>query len=334
MMKKILIWGMGLRCAMWHRWIMEHFEVKAFIDHAMDIPSTVKGVPVIQKEDIGGIERDIIVIATDHEMEMDIRKDAEAIGLSENELINIEQLIRDEHLQGNYEEEIVSKQIKILKDILNASDSEVCDFNWMYRKVLEYGIFCFESRWYEASDNIEWNVYGLQQIPEEFADFCISIAPLRVQTAIEIGVYRGRSSYFISAILMRKNPRLRYLLVDIVDRLEFFTVFQSLLPCLEKDIPSTSETYKGQTFDFVFIDADHSYDASIRDFKNVGQYANMITCFHDIYAHEYDQENGGTVRMWKEVMQQTRGKRHHIYSKYPDQWMGIGCVLNQTDPYI
>lgn len=330
-MKKILIWGMGLRCAMWHKWLMRHFEVRAFIDHASDIPSVVKGIPVISKEHIGGVERDFIVIATDHEMEMDIRKDAKSAGLSENELVNIEQLIKDEHLQGKYEEEIVSKQIRILEDILDAEDSEVCDFNWMYRKVLEYGIFCFERRWYESPDDIEWNVYGLQQIPEEFADFCISIAQLKIQTAVEIGVYRGRSSYFICAILMRKNPKLRYLLVDLVDRLEFFAAFQLLLPCLEKDIPSTSETYKGQAFDFVFIDADHSYDASIQDYENVGQHANVITCFHDIYAHEYDRENGGTVRMWKEVMEKTRGKRHRIYSKYPDQWMGIGCVLNGMD---
>lgn len=327
-MKKILVWGTGRRCAMWHKWLMQHFEVKAFINHTPSIPAVIKGIPVISKENIEKVERDVIVIATDYEMEMDIRKDATAIGLSEDELVGIEQLVKDECLEGRYEEEIALKQVGVIKDILNADDCEVCDFNWMYRKVLEYGIFCFENDWFNAYDDIEWNVYGLQQIPEEFADFCLSIASLKVQTAIEIGVYRGRSSYFICALLMRSNPELRYLLVDIADRLDSFEVFQSLLPSLEKKIPSTSESYKGKVFDFVFIDADHSYDASMRDFENVGKYAKIIACFHDIYAHEYDYENGGTVRMWKEVMKKTRGKRHRIYSKYPEQWMGIGCVLD------
>jgi len=48
--------------------------------------------------------------------------------------------------------------------------------------------------------------------------------------------------------------------------------------------------------------------------------------FHDVYAHEYDDENGGTVRMWQEVMQREQGNECRVFSKYPDRWMGIGCV--------
>lgn len=33
-----------------------------------------------------------------------------------------------------------------------------------------------------------------------------------------------------------------------------------------------------------------------------------ITVFHDIYAHEYDKLNGGTVRLWKEVCELNQGK--------------------------
>ena len=52
----------------------------------------------------------------------------------------------------------------------------------------------------------------------------------------------------------------------------------------------------------------------------------ILQCFHDIYAHEYDRQNGGVVRTWQEVVQSTTDKKHKVFSKYPDQWMGIGVV--------
>lgn len=327
-MKTILVWGTGSYCAMWHKWLMKYFKVNAFINNTPDFPATLKGIPVIKKEDVKKFDRDIIVIATDRMAEDSIRKDAASVGLEHEELINVQEFIKREHLEEKYEEDTVLKQIEVIKSILNAGDSEGFCFDWMYKKILEYGIFCYQKKWYEFPDYTEWNFYGLLQIPEEFADLCISICTLKIRTAIEIGVYRGRSSYFLCAVLMRNNSELRYDLVDIADRLDSFETFRSVLPSLKKAVPSTSEDYKGQAFDFVFIDADHSYDASIKDFENVGQYAKVITCFHDIYAHEYDDKNGGTVRMWKEVQNMTNGKCHRIFSKYPDQWMGIGCVVN------
>ena len=330
-MKRILIWGTGNRCAMWHRWLMQYFDVKAFINDKTDSPAVIKEIPVIKKEDIKNFERDVIVIVTEYRAEKDIRKDALSIGLADENLVSLEEFLKREHLEGKYEEDIVARQIGVIKEILNADDHEVSDFDWMLKKIMEYGIFCFRKDWYEFPDYLEWNVYGLQQVPEEFADFCISLPGLDIRSAIEIGVYRGRSSYFMSAVLMRNNPELQYFMVDIADRLNFFETFQSVIPSLRKAIPSTSEDYRGKTFEFVFIDADHSYDASIKDFENVGQYSSVVIGFHDIYAHEYDDENGGTVRMWKEVLSRTMGKRHRIFSKYPDRWMGIGCVMEIKD---
>lgn len=98
---------------------------------------------------------------------------------------------------------------------------------------------------------------------------------------------------------------------------------------MEKKIPSTSEDYKGESYDFVFIDADHSYDGAMQDYLNIGQYAKKLTVFHDIYAHEYDEYNGGTVRLWKEVCEANSGKERKIFSIYPDKWMGIGCLVQQ-----
>ena len=220
------------------------------------------------------------------------------------------------------------RQLRVIRDLLSASDERVADYGWMYDKVVEYGIFCFNpNHWIEASEKVNWAVYGLQQVPEEFAAFCAKISTLTIGTAAEVGVYRGRSAFFICAVLARKDPDLRYKMIDLFDRIDDFELFAKVLPQLEKCIPSSSDDYKGQEFDFVFIDADHSYDASILDYNNMGQQAKVRTCFHDIYAHEDDHENGGTVRTWLEVMERTEDKGHWIFSKYPEQWMGIGCVV-------
>ncbi|WP_024866212.1 DUF4422 domain-containing protein [Butyrivibrio sp. FCS014] len=103
---------------------------------------------------------------------------------------------------------------------------------------------------------------------------------------------------------------------------------------LEKCIPSSSADYKGESYDFVFIDADHSYDGVMADYNNVGRNARVITAFHDVYAHEYDGENGGTVRAWNEVLAGTEDCGHKFFSKYPDKWMGIGVVDWNRDYYV
>ncbi len=78
-------------------------------------------------------------------------------------------------------------------------------------------------------------------------------------------------------------------------------------------------------FDFCFIDADHSYDGMMRDWENVGRYAKKVVAFHDIYGHEYDALNGGTVRGWQEIRGTADGQIRE-YSRFPERWMGIGVV--------
>ncbi len=329
--KKIIIWGTGAVLAMYHRFLMERFEVCAFISEAMNpeyLPEEVQlGAPLISAEQLKDYERDAIVTALREVDREAVEKAALSIGIGREELIPIEEFLISEKLAEEYEEASFSVQSMVLKEIATASDEEISDYDWMYRRVISYGIFCFKRNWFQEDSRIRWDKNGIQQVPEEFTEFCVFLSPLRLETALELGVFRGRSSYFMCAVLMRKNPGLSYLMADIEDRLDRFDGFFSLLPALKKRIPSTSEDFSGKQFDYVFIDADHSYDASIRDYENVGQFAGSLLAFHDVYGHEYDSENGGTVRTWKEVMERTKRKAHRVFSKYPDQWMGIGCVL-------
>nr|MCR5733611.1 class I SAM-dependent methyltransferase [Lachnospiraceae bacterium] len=247
---------------------------------------------------------------------------------ADEKLLSIDEVFKEENGEADYLEETVKRQICVLKRILQAGYELRSDPKWMYKQIIEYGLNCFQAEWYTFDPSIRWDIYGLLQIPEEFADFCASLSRFKFDTAIEIGVYRGRSSYFMCAVMAATNPDIKYTMVDIYDQLDHFEEYKKLLPQLQKAVPDTSDDFSGQGFDFVFIDADHSYDGSIRDFDNVGRWSKHMTAFHDIYAHEYDGENGGTVRMWKEVCERTQGKMHRIFSKYPDKWMGIGCVYD------
>lgn len=328
-MEKIIVWGTGKRCAMWQRWLRGYFDIICFVNNEPHSHhQRVGGVEIIPASSIGLYKYDYVIICTLPEFVSEVRLEAEANGIDREKIFALDDFIIEKNLYGKYESDCRKVQIEVIHEILNATNDEITNYEWMYEKVVRYGVFCFQKNWRTLDESINWTFYGLQQVPEEFAQYCIMLSGLAVKDAIEIGVYRGRSSYFVCAVLARRNPALKYILVDIEDRLDGFDEYKDVLPMLEKAIPSTSKDYKGQAFDYVFIDADHSYDASIEDFENVGRYSNVITGFHDIYAHEYDNENGGTVRMWREVLENTRDKRHEIYSKYPDKWMGIGCIMN------
>lgn len=210
----------------------------------------------------------------------------------------------DEELK-RIDREHLPVQLEIIKKILTASDQDVESFTWMRDVVGQYGIYPFRPQDFDGTGNVVGTRKGILQRPDEFAEYCTYLSKWHIDTAIEVGVFRGKSSYFMCAILARRNPSIVYELVDIADSLDNYEGFHELLPQMRKRIPSTSDDYIGKAYDFVFIDADHSYDASMRDYMNLGRYAKKLTAFHDIFAHEYDQLNGGTVRMWKEVVDLT-----------------------------
>ena len=321
--EKIVIWGTARRAAMYSQWLLTHFDVIAYVS-INAIAGMIYGIPVITPSEVEAAKPDAIVICVEIPQVENIRNEIECVS---PRLLNVCKTIDEvvDTYDGDYLSFVNKRQIAVIKELLVASNDEISDYAWMYQRIIEYGVFCFyEERWLE--EEYFWTVYGLQQIPEEFASFCNHISTLTVNTAAEVGVYRGRSAYFMCAILARKNPNFTYKMIDLYDRLDDFEMFHDILPQLEKCIPATSDDFKDEEYDYVFIDADHSYDASMKDFENMGLRAKQLVAFHDIYAHEYDCENGGTVRTWREVLERTSDKEYHVFSKYPDRWMGIGCI--------
>lgn len=325
--KKLIIWGGGTTTAVRIQWLKKNYIVVAIVTNDDALPSDVCGINTIKKEDLYNFQFDYVLISALQEESDSILRDIEERGISKDLILTIKDVTENEDGVDVYAEDIVAQQIEVLADILNATDEQIVSYDWMLEKVRRFGIFPFGYAWC-SDEKTNYVLYGLQQIPEEFAAFCVSISQMEIRTAMEIGVYRGRSSYFISAILGRKNSTLTYYMVDVVDRQENFERYKQILPWLKKSIPSTSEEHKGENYDFVFIDADHTYEKAIADYYNIGQYAKVIAVFHDIYSHEYDCENGGTVRMWREILENTQEKQHSIFSVCPDRCMGIGVVFS------
>lgn len=326
MQKRYVIWGCGNAYKGNKKAIMYCIqkklegEVVAIIDKESQL-SSIDGLQIYRPDNILGDLFDEIIICARPEIEKMIRNDIVDLKLDKPAISykKVLELYKDTEA---YKDEI-SSQCKVLTDVLNASDEEIKSYDWVLNKICEYGVypFCCDD------DRVNWTDLGVLQIREEFAKLCVYLSQIKINEAIEIGVFKGRSSYFMCAILMRNNPMLNYICVDIYDNLDSYEEYHKILPALDKQIPTTSEDYKGKEYDFVFIDADHSYDASIQDYFNVGCFAKKLTIFHDIYGHEYDIYNGGTVRMWKEVKELTKEKSNiYEFSKYPDEWMGIGVV--------
>ncbi|SDB29099.1 Methyltransferase domain [Pseudobutyrivibrio sp. YE44] len=325
--KKVVVWGTGRRTAMYRKWLEENYKIVAYVS-TNSIKGAIYGAKVVDPTEMESLDMDYILLTVEVADIESAKQQIAGLGkVYADKCVTINEL-DSQTAESDYLEFTNKRQLKVIKEILSATDKEISDYDWMYSRVIEYGLFCFdEEHWHEADEKLNWAVYGLQQVPEEFAQFCCRLSVLKIQTAAEVGVYRGRSAFFICSILARKNVNLKYKMIDIANRIDDYELFKSVLPQLELCIPATSDDYRNEKFDFVFIDADHSYDASIKDYENMGIAAKVLVGFHDIYAHEYDDENGGAVRTWNEVLERTKDRKHWIFSKYPDQWMGIGCVL-------
>ncbi len=325
-MEKVLIWGPGKTYRILKRYFDEleengSIQIVAFVSKT-DC-NEIDGHPVIRSDDIKGQEYDLVLICAETVQAFEIESEAKKIGLAKDKIANSVDDLKSKSTLGIDYNKTVRNQCTVLRKILDATDDEVASYEWMYDRICEYGIYPFKD---PGEDRVTYSIFGVLQTIEEFASYCNYLSTIDVNSAIEIGVFKGRSSYLMCAVLARNNPDLEYLCVDLFDNLDSFDEYRNVLPMLKKVIPATSEDFKGEKYDFVFIDADHSYDGSIKDYENIGQYAGKLTVFHDIYGHEYDHQNGGIVRTWEEVVEKTPGQNHRVFSYYPDKWMGIGVV--------
>ncbi|MFC5584271.1 class I SAM-dependent methyltransferase [Nitratireductor kimnyeongensis] len=224
----------------------------------------------------------------------------------------------------------VRNGIDVCRKILSSSDEEFSSRRFILDCILDFGII--PNNWALMSRfgaNRNTSLFGLIQYPTEFADFLMALSRVPIESAIEIGVFRGASSYFICSVLQRANKNVKYTMLDIEDNViafDEFSRFLNIIPAFKK----TSDDFAGQKFDFAFIDGDHSYEGVNKDIINIGNFAKCVA-FHDIYGHEYNNLNGGVVRAWREFVQaHCMDMSIMEFSHAPEQWMGLGLAI-RTD---
>ncbi len=80
--------------------------------------------------------------------------------------------------------------------------------------------------------------------------------------------------------------------------------------CNEDTINQTKNILDGKKVDFLYIDADHSYDAVLRDYNNYKQFVRQDGWigFHDIHLSSSPYN---LVQLWEEIRE---GKKSYVFS--------------------
>lgn len=239
---------------------------------------------------------------------------------------SVQQIVREELFASRD----AARGVEVVKDILACSDEEFRNPKYIASQLKRFGLANYD--WGTWGEFLSWrnnSMFGVLQYPPEFIEFVMYVASLGISSVAEVGVMFGGSSYFMAAMLQRANPDISYLMIDIADQLFNYNDFAKYLN-IKKCIPCTSQDFAGKEFDFVFIDADHSYEGMIGDFRVLGQYAKKCVAFHDIYAHETEFMNGGVPRAWREI-KESYGNRYETieFARCPIEWMGIGLAVRK-----
>jgi hypothetical protein len=187
-----------------------------------------------------------------------------------------------------------------------------------------------DSRNLYGADNIYMSSdeQGLWQLPTQLAPCLIDLAHKNIESILEVGTWSGWTISFITAYLLRFNPNLHAVTIDIGDGFRAYEKIDHSLP-IEFAI-TTSAQYSRQIFDLAIIDGDHNYWAARADYDYVGRRA-KICLFHDIndrYVRDYPGNDGGTPRLWREL---SLSLRYHHFKTYihhseNDSIMGIGII--------
>lgn len=181
----------------------------------------------------------------------------------------------------------------------------------------------------------------LQQIPHEYVDLLEFFRTHPITSYLELGVGNG-GSFFTDCIFIGSKCK-KFHAVDNIGYAD--TIIQQtegkilskvnlvgeLFPESEvKFFNSTTDSFfaeNKQTYDCIFIDADHSYEGVKKDYINALRYINPggYIIFHDI-----GNTSTGVARCWEEVKGKAKKVEEHLWKPEHAGWYNCGIGIYFT----
>jgi len=167
---------------------------------------------------------------------------------------------------------------------------------------------------------------GLYQIPMQLANALVFLSDKQIRSYAELGISCGWTFAFITAFLDRFTPIERSVAVESQD---VFTTFYHVREHYPIEFLCGTAELEGQSFDLVFIDADHSYEGARQDYLALGRFARCCM-FHDIDDSLVEKHgHGATVkRLWEELREDhPQTHREFLDHSCRASVMGIGILF-------
>lgn len=214
------------------------------------------------------------------------------------------------------------KKIERLKEQIAALDLEaitvpqieeiICEFGLVYDPGCDYGEF----KQYMVGSRVDLGVY---QTPRQMAECIFDVLKLNIKSYLEIGLFNGGSYLIMTEFLKRKNPDVICIGIDITDKY----MLEEVKPFLDGFQIGTSDDFKGEPFDLVFIDGDHTDFWVNRDWDNVGAPARYAL------IHDINQPTWPAVKVFWERMKQEKKYSEYTYQTEGKPVHGIGLLYNE-----
>lgn len=216
-----------------------------------------------------------------------------------------------------------------MRRIQAAPIDDLRSLDWLVALIREAGLVPIPeaaATYASEEDHINGTQQGLIQLPREFARWLLLLAGHRPASYLEIGCFNGATASLAAAYLCRFVPAARIVTCDIFPAFIFHEEASTLAP-IEYAVGRTSYDFRGQPFDAVFIDGDHSYEWAWADYVNTGRAARLCA-LHDVNNAPYRELHlGGVCGAWDRIKAQEPGEYLEIFEHPSADIMGIGVRI-------
>ena len=198
---------------------------------------------------------------------------------------------------------------------------------------------------YEAGSQDPVNFFGavkgnlnLQQIPHEYVNMLDFFRNRKIESYLELGVGNG-GSFFTNSLFIGKDCKT----FKAVDSIAYAnTHIQQTEEKIMKKVNALTELFPGSevnfynkttddffninnnTFDCIFIDADHSYEGARRDYENALKCINKdgVLLFHDI-----GNTSTGVAELWSEIKGKASRVEEYMWKPNHVDWYNCGIGI-------